>query len=436
MLRKITPKILIFPIFMLLLASASRFASAETINLGSFSQLAANEKFQKDITLKVDGTNYPLSIKDIKNFISEKESLSVNPGYKSEIENTRPCYLEKNFICDLLFDAKKEPHMQKISHAYLDTGVLAQFIDDLARQTDHDPENAKLQADSGKVSVFSLSKDGLSLDKEKSLQIISDYFKNNSTADTINLAYSTTKPEISTDSIDNFGITSLIGEGTSNFAGSPKNRIFNIKVAIDRFNGVLIKPGQEFSFVKQLGEVDADHGYLQELVIKGDKTEPDFGGGICQVSTTAFRAAIYSGLKITARSPHAYPVSYYNPQGMDSTVYIPYPDLKFINNTPGYILIQVKIVGTILTFDFYGTNDGRTTTVIGPTITEHNPDGSMKATFTQQVVDKNGNQFLNDVFNSKYESPSKFPHPGQVLTQKPADWSEKEWKAYKKENHL
>ena len=172
---------------------------------------------------------------------------------------------------------------------------------------------------------------------------------------------------------------------------------------------------------------------MPELVIKNGATEPEFGGGICQVSTTTFRAAIYSGLKITARRNHAYPVSYYNPQGMDSTVYVPQPDLKFINNTPRYILIQTKIEGTILTFDFYGTDDGRKTTVDGPTITERQPDGSMKATFTQHVADASGKEFINDVFNSSYKSPYLYPHPGGItLTVKPSNWSKDQWKAYQK----
>ncbi|MFA6973480.1 MAG: VanW family protein [Parcubacteria group bacterium] len=420
----------------LLSLTVGNFAWAESIDLGVFSTQTTHGKITKNISLKIGDTAHPLTVENIKGFIQEQEQLTYNPAYRSEIENIHFCDFKKSILCALFFNAEKESHIQKISRLSLDTDKLARHLEDLARQADRDPENATLQAEEGKVAVFSLSKNGLRLDKAKSLQILLEYFKSNATADSITLAADTVKPEISTDSIDNLGITSLIGTGTSNFAGSPKNRIFNIKVAVSRFNGTLIKPGEEFSFVKTLGEVDGEHGYLPELVIKGDKTEPDFGGGICQVSTTAFRAAIYSGLKITARRNHAYPVAYYNPQGMDATVYVPLPDLKFVNNTSGYILIQVKIVGTVLTFDFYGTDDGRKTTVIGPTITERNPDGSLKATFTQEVVDKNGASLINDVFNSAYDSPSKYPHPGEVLTVKPKDWSSNEWKKYKKEHNL
>jgi vancomycin resistance protein YoaR len=289
----------------------------------------------------------------------------------------------------------------------------------------------------GKVSVFALSKNGIELDREKSLKIIFNYFKNNINTGEIRLAYAEIPPEVTTDSIDNLGIKNLIGEGTSNFAGSPKNRIHNIHVGAKKFNGILIKPGEEFSFIKTLGPVDESTGYLPELVIKTDKTVPEFGGGMCQVSTTAFRAAIYSGLKITARRNHAYPVSYYNPQGMDATVYIPNPDLRFKNNTPGHILIQTKIEGTKLIFDFFGTDDSRQTNITGPKITERNSDGSMKATFTQEVSDKDGNQIIKDIFNSAYDSPSKYPHPGEeLLTKKPSDWSDNEWKKYKKTHNL
>ena len=321
----------------------------------------------------------------------------------------------------------------------VDQKLISSFLEDLERQVNKDPENAKFKMDENeKVSLFSLGSSGLKLDKEKSLQIILDYLKNDGQNNRLNLSSIEIAPDLSINSIDNLGITSLIGEGRSNFRGSPSNRIFNIKVAISRFDGILIKPEEEFSFVKILGEVDGEHGYRPELVIKKDKTEPEFGGGICQVSTTTFRAAINSGLKITARRNHAYPVQYYNPQGMDATVYIPRPDLRFINNTPSHILIQTKIEGTELIFKFFGTNDGRQVEIVGPKIIERKPDGSMKTTFSQKVSAKDGTLFINDTFNSSYDSPNNYPHPGAEtdLTTKPAGWSDKEWSKYKKENKI
>lgn len=419
--------------FFLLYPELSGAETANSKNLGfqSFSNI-----FPNDLKLKIGNQEHILPKSTLAEWVTEKADLVYNPDYNSEIENSDFCQYKKSLACELTFSYRQEYHIQKKSKFEFADKMISAFLDDLGRQFDKDPENAKLGIEDGRVSAFSLSNKGMQLDKEKSLKIILDRLENKDTTNPIELAYNEIDPEISTGAIENLGITSLIGEGRSNFRGSPKNRIFNINVATSRYNGVLIKPGAEFSFVQVLGPVDGEHGYLPELVIKKDKTEPEFGGGICQVSTTAFRAAIMSGLQITARRNHAYPVSYYNPQGMDATVYIPKPDLRFFNNTPGYILIQTKIEGTQLIFQFYGTDDGRKTNIIGPTITERNSDGSMKATFTQEVYDKDGNLTLNDVFNSSYDSPSKFPHPGQTLTEKPKDWSDKEWQKYKKDNNL
>jgi vancomycin resistance protein YoaR len=375
----------------------------------------------------------------MEKWAEEDHSMAYAPNYSSEIENTDICQYQKSILCNLTFSRKNSSHVQKKILINLDEDLISRYLGNLAKQFNKDPENAKFKIEDGKVSAFSLNEKGRKLDEEKGLELLANYLKDGSSKDSLDLPYEEIKPEISIDSVDSMGITSLIGEGQSNFKGSPKNRIFNIQVATKRFDGVLIRPGEEFSFVKVLGEVDGEHGYLPELVIKHDKTEPEFGGGICQVSTTAFRAAINSGLEITARRNHAYPVAYYNPQGMDATVYVPKPDLRFKNNTPGYILIQTKIEGTQLTFDFYGTPDERKVNIIGPKILERNSDGSMKTTFTQQVFDKDGNMIKEAVFNSSYDSPSKYPHPGSstdVLTQKPNSWSDREWKDYKKAHGL
>lgn len=358
----------------------------------------------------------------------ERSSLSA------EIENINYCPINK-ISCRLWTGEKHRLNISKKELLTLHTERIKTYLTDLERRVNKDPVEAKFSVTQGKVSAFSLSQNGLALDKNASLQIISEKIKQPILPTEIKLAHKIIEPKIKSEDVENLGISTLIGEGKSNFRGSPKNRIYNIKVAIERFNGVLIKPGEEFSFVNVLGEVDEEHGYKAELVIKKNKTEPEFGGGICQVSSTAFRAAIWSGLKITARRNHAYPVAYYNPQGMDATVYVPRPDLRFINNTPGHILIQTIIEGTELLFRFYGTSDGRKIEVDGPKIIEKNPDGSMKTTFTQKVFDKDGKELIKDIFNSAYDSPDKYPHPGQEkFTTKPADWSKKQWSDYKKTN--
>lgn len=217
------------------------------------------------------------------------------------------------------------------------------------------------------------------------------------------------RPSIfSADDFKKLKFPTLLGKGESNFAGSPRNRVHNIGIGTNNFNGLVVLPGEEFSFNQYLGEVDGANGYKPELVIKENVTTPEFGGGICQVSTTAFRAAIHSGMKVTYRKNHSYPVKYYGTPGFDATVYQPLPDFRFVNDTKYPILLKTSIVGTKLTFEVWGTDEGRTVTINGPFVTEKKPDGSLTAAVAQIV--KQGSKVIREQnFVSKYQSPDKFP---------------------------
>jgi vancomycin resistance protein YoaR len=199
-----------------------------------------------------------------------------------------------------------------------------------------------------------------------------------------------------------------LARGESNFAGSPANRIHNINVATGRYDGLVLMPGEEFSFNQYLGEVDAEGGYLPELVIKENVTTPEYGGGICQVSTTAFRAATESGLKITARRNHSYPVAYYGTPGYDATVYAPNPDLKFVNDTGHPVYFLTKVIGSRVIFEVWGTAGTRQVTINGPFVTGRGPDGSLTAAVAQ-FVKENGKTIREQNFVSHYQSPDKFP---------------------------
>lgn len=164
------------------------------------------------------------------------------------------------------------------------------------------------------------------------------------------------------------GIKEFVTLGESDFRGSTVNRIHNVTVGLNRFNGHLIEQGETFSFVEVLGPVDAAAGYRKELTIIGDKTLPDYGGGLCQVSSTMYRGVWEYGFPITQRKNHSYAVSYYAPQGTDATVYPPNIDVKFLNDSPGALLIQtvIDVPNTKAYFMYYGTRDTRKTSVIGP----------------------------------------------------------------------
>lgn len=284
---------------------------------------------------------------------------------------------------------------------------IKDYLTVFATGVNKEPVNAQLRFEDGRVTVFALSQNGIALDLKKGAENLRKNIKNS--AKYTKLTYRETKPEINTEDINNLGITTLLGVGESNFYGSPEARKHNIKVGAQKFHGVLLKPNEEFSFNNILGVIGPQTGYVPELVIKKNKLIPEYGGGLCQVSTTAFRAAVKTGLKITERFPHAFPVTYYNPQGFDATIYPPHPDLRFINNTPNHLLMQTRINGNKLIFEFYGANDGRKVEVLGPYQYDIKPDGSMKTKLTQRVYDASGGIIIDKTFYSNYKSPSLYP---------------------------
>ncbi len=184
----------------------------------------------------------------------------------------------------------------------------------------------------------------------------------------------TIRPKIATEDGPSLGIVELIGEGVTSFAGSSAAREQNIVVGTAQFDGLLIAPGETFSFNDYLGEVTKEKGYEEGIIIWGNTTKADVGGGLCQVSSTAFRAAFWAGLPIVERTPHSFRVSYYEPpKGLDATIYSPYVDFKWSNDTGHYILIQTYVDrdANKVTFRYYGTNPGRTVEMEGPV--EANP---------------------------------------------------------------
>ncbi len=182
------------------------------------------------------------------------------------------------------------------------------------------------------------------------------------------------------------GITGFVTIGESDFSGSTENRKHNVRTGLNKFNGHLIPKDSVFSFDETLGRVDASTGYRKELTILGDKTLPDFGGGLCQVSTTAYRGVWEAGFPITQRRNHSYAVHYYSPQGTDATIYPPNTDMKFKNDSPGALLMQTFTEGTRAYFLYYGTPFVRQTTVVGPFTWNHSSPPPPKTEYTTDLA--------------------------------------------------
>lgn len=256
----------------------------------------------------------------------------------------------------------------------LDQGLVIRLAQEIAAQVARAPVDAEFRFDDAGGGLIPIveSVPGQRLDVTATVALIVSAA--NSEQRTASLPLRQVRPAVATDDAPHLGIVELLGEGVTGFAGSSASRVQNIIVGASQFDGLLIPPGETFSFNHYLGEVTAEKGYEESIIIWGNTTRADVGGGLCQVSSTAFRAAFWAGVPIVERWPHAFRVSYYEPpKGMDATIYSPEVDLKWVNDTGHYILIQTYVdrARQTLTFRYYGTNPGRTVEMEGPV--ESNP---------------------------------------------------------------
>lgn len=160
----------------------------------------------------------------------------------------------------------------------------------------------------------------------------------------------------------------LLGQSSTGFNTSSTDRVVNISRATAMADGIAVPQGAEFSFLN-IGDFSEANGFVDGYAIVGGRLEKVIGGGLCQVSTTLFRAVSNAGLQITRRVGHSHIVYFYeNILGFDATVFSPGVDFRWRNDSAG----PVYIVGTVdrnsarMTFQIYGINDGRRVQHDGP----------------------------------------------------------------------
>ncbi len=254
----------------------------------------------------------------------------------------------------------------------ISTAQLRSFLNQIAPGLKIEAQNARFifNDDSRELEVIQPHVDGRSLLVEETIQAIQQNLFNNQ--HTTDLVYQVSPPAVSGDrTAADYGISELVVSNISYFYGSSAARIQNITTAASKFHGVMVAPGETFSMAELLGDVTLDNGYAEALIIYGDRTIQGVGGGVCQVSTTLFRAAFFGGYDIVERYAHAYRVSYYELNanggvntrlaGLDATVFVPLVDFKFTNDSPHWLLMEtyVNTSARTLTWKFYSTSDGR-----------------------------------------------------------------------------
>jgi vancomycin resistance protein YoaR len=383
------------------------------------------QEFKNSLTPLLSGP-VTLSFKD-KSWTIDQKQIVAQIKINRNTDKTQPRHLSYTF----------------------NTPWFENYVTGLTKSINQDPQEGVVDwdSDAGKLFFAKPGQDG-------------QYLSVGRTMDNLNQALVATDPEkrkttlwvdikeptISASHPEKLGNLELIGEGVSSFAGSAYERATNIKVGAKWLNGAVVKPHSVFSFLDSVGEISQKRGYVTGYAIMADQTVPDVGGGICQVSTTTFRAAFFAGLPIVERNAHLYRVSWYEelgePVGFDAAVYQPGVDFKFENPTDYYMVVKAFIQDGKLKVQILGNKTpGQTVDLIAggiSNVTNPPPDrkeldpslapGQKKqvdsarkglTTSITRVIKLNGVEVKRDVFPTRFQAwpnifkvgPDKTPVP-------------------------
>ncbi|HET8522769.1 MAG TPA: VanW family protein [Thermomicrobiales bacterium] len=302
----------------------------------------------------------------------------------------------------------------------------------LAKEVNRDPVNAKVGWNDGPVAVQD-SVDGKKLKPSSLAQDVTKSFFSNHAA--VDVPVATIKPDVDSSNLGALGITTRLAAGDSDFEGSDEGRATNIQVGANLLNGTLVPPHGDFSFNHSIGVIDTDAGFVVSQIIDGQDIGRDVGGGICQVSTTTFRAALLSGLPITEHWPHTFRLGFYEldgwDPGLDASILQPEGDpfgggdLRFKNPFDSWLLVESYTNGTQVVVVIYGPDAGYNVKLDGPHFGATYPalpdqevvDSSLPAgtiqqvnsaqpgidvDWTRDVYDRNGNLVLEDNFPTHF----------------------------------
>ncbi len=324
-------------------------------------------------------------------------TLSFSPGERGTGDEVYEWHLSSSQLAQMVL-ITEEIRADGTGRVWLapNQDKWAAYFDQLSAEISRPARNARFELDpnTGTLTVLQPSQDGWTLDISQAMARVAAL--PTQPTNHIELPVAISPPSVPMEEAYNMGFTDVVAEATTYFKGSSEARVRNIRVAAEKFHGVVVPPGAVFSFNEYLGPVTAEAGFEDSLIIRGDRTAVGIGGGVCQVSTTAFRAAFFGGYEIVERWAHGYRVSWYeigSGPGLDATIYTPDVDFKFRNDSEHYLLIQTyadQAAGT-LSFRFYGTPIGRSVTMEGPfeeNVVPHGPDVFQKDTTLPEGIVK------------------------------------------------
>ena len=352
-----------------------------------------------DLALPLSETRPSIPTSEAQAAAQEAALLLLQP--LTLTSGTRSWPVSPSQIGDVLaFTPRQDLASGPALEVHVDPGLLAQVLSPMLAGVGQPAVDARFVVQGSSVQLVP-SQPGRQVD----FVALASAIERRGSAAQLALPFAESQPDLTTAKAQAMGIHDLIISHTTYFPGSSEARLTNIDAAVKHLDGQLIAPGDVFSFNQRIGDITPEGGYVEGIDIVDNRDVPGIGGGVCQVAVTLFQAAIYAGFPILERVNHANIVSYYNPIGMDATVYVSAsgPDVKFQNNTGHWVLVSFDedLPDAQLTVNFFGTDPHFRVVVTGPTAT-YQKNGDVDAAFTRVVYDASGNELLNHTFTSHY----------------------------------
>jgi vancomycin resistance protein YoaR len=260
-------------------------------------------------------------------------------------------------------------------------GAIALEVERLAKRIDRPSQEPRVRLVDGVPTLLAAGVPGVVVDQAATVAAIRDAFY--ATNRVVEVPTQAVAPQLSDSDISALRFDDILSTGRSRFQGSAPYRITNIQAGVARINGVLIPPQTEFSFNTTIGTIDEANGFVQGYAVVDNRTQLEWGGGICQVSTSLFRAAFYAGLTITEWHPHPFYISWYDADafptgdgpGLDAAIFTGEDDFKFVNDTEHWMMIDATMdeAQRILDIQLRGVATNREVRVTGPIVVDTIP---------------------------------------------------------------
>lgn len=373
---------------------------------------------KKKINVKANDKDYTLNFSSLEPKYNLDEVAQEAHNYKKD-----ETLMNKFFHISNLAN-NREKHDIFLKYDYNEVAII-DFVNSIEAEVYKEPVNAKIEIENGNITVTDDIK-GISLNKDELISKLKEIAADIK-EDSYNVEVSLNENIASVTGNSLRRINGVLSTFTTSDSSYP--RLVNMGIAARDLNGTIVMPGEIFSFNDIVGDSLPEKGYLISHSFINGRSVEDYGGGVCQVSTTLYGTLMRTNIRPIERGPHSMPI-WYAPKGLDATVFYGSIDLKFVNEFNAPIYIYAGLDGENLTITFYGDTSlmnglkyepysvqvaswapgapkyiNDPTKPIGYTRIDQSPNNGFKVDVYMQTLDSEGNvisdeYMYSDVYNA------------------------------------